>query len=233
MYELPLGNGEKGNSSGICYHLKNEDVDWAVKLYYEKPCDEKFYPTLGELKVLGEIHEQVIPVIVSEYPVFDSGGDYIGCVAPFIYEPRGKTKEILYQEPLENVLNGLHKIQETIPTFTKYKVVVNDWAIWNMKIGVTKNLEMGMYLFDDSFYEISDASSETIEEWNQMELSYLIFTMIEQYFVDVEYESMTQKEFCSRFEEKNSLRLLEQESRGYSNLESYLESAKEKNYRMN
>ena len=57
--------------------------------------------------------------------------------------------------------------------------------------------------------------------------------MIEQYFADVEYESMTQKEFCSRFEEKNSLRLLEQESRGYSNLESYLESAKEKNYRMN
>ena len=54
--------------------------------------------------------------------------------------------------------------------------------------------------------------------------------MIDQYFFrngNIKYESMAQREFCYRFQESkyHPLSLLEQESRGYLNLEVYLESA--------
>lgn len=238
VYELPLEGGIKGETSGICYHLKDEDVDWVVKLYYDTSWDEKVYPTLEELEVISRIHEQVMPVIVSEYPVFDSNEDYVGCAAPFIYESKGKTKKILYREPIENILDGLHKIQQVIPIFTKHRIVVNDWTIWNMRIGTIKDLKIGMYLFDDSFYEVSNLSDKMIEGLNQREFNNLIFTIIDDYFFrngNIKYDSMEQQEFCDRFGKSkySPLSLLENESRGYPNLETYLESAKEKQYRMN
>ncbi len=223
MYELPLVGGMNGKTSGVCYHLKNETVDWIVKLYYEEDWDEKLYPTLEELEFFGSIHEKIVPIIVSHYPVFDSSGKYIGCCAPFIYEPHGKTKDVIYQKLSHEILLQLHKVENTLPIATENKIALNDLTLFNMKYGMTKDLKGGIYLFDDSFYEVSSMSKETLTKWNQNEFNELIYTIVALYFFrngETQYESDAQKEFVARFhgEIDHSLALLEEESKGFQTL---------------
>lgn len=245
LYQLPLTHAIKGETSGICYHLKNENVDWAVKLYYKN--EEKIYqiyPTLLELQKICSIQKQVVPVMVSEYPVFDEFNQYIGCCSPFIDETRGKTCEILYKESVDLILEGLYKIQETLSIFTKNYIEVSDWSLSNMKFGSVKNLDFGMYLYDDSFYGLSDVPKWHLAERNAAELNHLIYTIISDYydyhnkkedaFLLSEEELGYRDAFCNRFNywerSESSLVLLEKESHKFPNLEAYLEDAREKQY---
>ena len=238
MYELSLVGGVKGNTSGVCYHLKDETVDWAVKLYYEEDWDEKLYPTLEDLEFFGRIHERIAPIIVSQYPVFDSSGRYIGCCAPFIYESQGKTEDVIYQKPSHEILMELHKVEDILPIATENRIALNDLTLFNMKYGKTKDLKQGIYLFDDSFYEVSSMSKEKLTKWNQNELNELIYTIVALYFFknrETQYESDEQKEFFARFhgEIDNSLALLEEESGSFQTLGDYLEFVRKKKYRIN
>lgn len=242
QYSLSLDYAMIGKTSGVCYHLVEGGVDLAIKLYYCPEEFEKIYPSLFELNQFCAISDSVFPVLVSKAPVFDEVGNYIGCSTPFIHEFFGATKEVLYQAPLEFVFQGLSNFQKTLSTFSQNKIHIFDWRISNMKIGWVKDIGLGMFLYDDSYYYLSDLSERELKQENQKEFNHLIASMILDYYY-FEYGStlFSSREernrrfnFSDRFDlpyPSSALSLLEKEARGSLTLGSYLDQVIERGYR--
>lgn len=240
QYSLSLDHEMIGKTSGICYRLVEDGIDLAVKLYYSSLEEEKIYPSLLELNQFCAICDRVFPVLVSKAPVFDEFGNYIGCSMPFIHEMFGITKEILYQEPLDFVLEGLSRFQNTLSVFSQNKICVFDWRVSNMKIGWVKDLGFGMFLYDDSYYSLSDLPTKELEKENQRVFNHLIASMIVDYYLSQDIEVSSSKEeskkrwaFCDQFDLEfplSALSLLEKEASGFLTFGDYLDEVKNRGY---
>lgn len=160
-YSLDLIPVSKGGFSGVTYHLKEDGLDLAVKLYNQYSnslMDYSWYPEFYALEYFIKVSDYTYPVLLSKFVVTDEDDNYIGCASPFIYETRGNIEECIFKLPREMVLNGLLSIINTVPIFNKAQIVLDDWNINNMKFGNIQGLGEAFYMFDDSNYRIGDTS---------------------------------------------------------------------------
>lgn len=225
LYKLNLKNGIHGKSSGVCYHLQDKNQDLAVKIYYNKHGDNDF-PEDWEIEIFGEIHTQVLPVVLSQAPVYNEKGDYIGCCSPYLYETKGKTREILYTLPRDYILNCLSRLEETIPVFSENRIELCDWSIYNVMLSEGKMLPFDMHLIDDTFYRLTKSNPQLLTQENRGCLSDLIISIIENHTLNgVDYSVSNCPYFLnlrSTLGEKyDPITYLEKESRGYFNLDDY------------
>lgn len=228
MYSLDSSSKICGNTTGICYHLVTGEEDLAVKIYYEGVD----YPRQEEIEFFGKFSKEVVPVLISKYPVFDESRNYIGCAAPFIEETQGKAKDILYTMQSEKFLNGMIEIQEKLFVFDRNGIFLSDWGIHNLMIGKGQQIPFGIYLVDDSYYMRVDFD---VELHNQQVFYQLIRSIVGHYLrkkglfnCHMEEEEET---FLNDFLEALTLSnpffctipKLEKEMTGYNNLQEYLD----------
>lgn len=148
VYQLNSEVVGKPGFSGTVYHL-NEDVDLAVKIYHQN--DSGLFPEKEDIGYFADCADQTLPVLLSQYAVFDLSGNYIGCAAPFLYEV-SDTKKAIFQLSREKFLEYFHDIFATIPIFDQLGIELNDWSIQNIILGQGQHLRKRLYVIDDSNY---------------------------------------------------------------------------------
>ncbi len=229
MYHLhSREKGQGGITSGTVYHLCQDNVDLAVKLYLDID-DEVDYPDLETITYFSSVSSQVLPVVVSHSPVFDQEGAYIGCSAPFLYESRGNTNDLLYTLPKEEVFSYLYSLCHTVDIFTELHIQLCDWAIYNLRFGenTTYQLPFSLYMIDDSFYEQQkDKPIKELSLINRMEMNRLIISIVDEFFdgEDLAIRHI-KKEYINRYDlASNPLRLLEKDCEPYNTLGEFFSS---------
>ncbi len=228
----PREKGQGGRTSGTVYHLCQDNVDLAVKLYLN--LDEvEDYPDLETITYFGSISSQVLPVVVSHSPVFDQEGDYIGCSAPYLYESKGKTSDLLCNLPKKEVFSYLHSLNQTIDIFTDLHIQLCDWAIYNLRFGenASYQLPFSLYMIDDSFYEQQDdITTKELSLINRMEMNRLIASIADDFF---HTEGVTllksEREYVKKYDYvSDPLRLLEKDCKPYATLGEFFSSVHHK-----
>ncbi|HIT22206.1 MAG TPA: hypothetical protein IAB56_04485 [Candidatus Scybalousia intestinigallinarum] len=224
--------GQGGRTTGTVYHLCQDNVDLAVKLYLN--LDEvEDYPDLETITYFGVISSQVLPVVVSHSPVFDQEGAYIGCSAPFLYESKGNTSDLLCNLPKKEVFSYLHSLNQTIDIFTDLHIQLCDWAIYNLRFGenVSYQLPFSLYMIDDSFYEqCDDQTTKDLYLINRMEMNHLIASIADE-FLSAREDILpkVEREYVKRYEHvSDSLRLLEKDCEPYATLGEFFSSVHQK-----
>ena len=224
--------GQGGRTTGTVYHLCQDNVDLAVKLYLN--LDEvEDYPDLETITYFGVISSQVLPVVVSHSPVFDQEGAYIGCSAPFLYESKGNTSDLLCNLPKKEVFSYLHSLNQTIDIFTDLHIQLCDWAIYNLRFGenVSYQLPFSLYMIDDSFYEqCDDQTTKDLYLINRMEMNHLIASIADEFLsARVDILPKVEREYVKRYEHvSDSLRLLEKDCEPYATLGEFFSSVHQK-----
>lgn len=227
-YELDLKQGIKGKTNGICYRLKTEEEDLAVKIFYPR-ID---HISEQEIEVFQKIESQVHPVLISKYPAFSVQGEYIGSVSSFIQETeKGKSKDLLYTMEKDFVLENLEMIQGTLPIFNQHQILLFDFGVHNILIGRGTHLPQGIYLIDDSYDTVS--SSDT--EFHNQEEFYRLLCSIVKYHLGESGGPLEDEEFVSEYLNEFMKHLvnsrlfyevipqLEKEMRPYSTFQEYLD----------
>ena len=192
IYQIDLKQGVKGKSRSICYRLKTEEEDLAVKIFYP----HFDHISEEEIKVFQKIESQVHPVLISKYPVYDIHEEYIGSASSFIEEDeKGNSKNLLYTREKDFVLEKLAMIQETLSTFDEYKISLFDFGVHNLLIGRGTHLPHGIYLIDDSYDMVS--SSDT--EFHNQEEFYRLLRSIVKYHLGQNRGPLENEEFVDEY----------------------------------
>lgn len=225
LYRLNTKDGIFGKSSGVCYHLQEKNQDLAVKIYYNKNGDNDF-PEDWEIEIFGEIFEDVLPVVLSQAPVYNEKGKYIGCCSPYLYETKGNTGDILYTFPRNYIFECLTKLEDTISIFSENRIELCDWSIYNVMISEGKNIPFDMHIIDDTFYRLTTSNPKVLNQENRSCLSDLLVSIVEYYSLSNGGNSNINYPYflnlISKVGQKyDPVSYLEKESRGYSNLDEY------------
>lgn len=178
--KMRLNKKKNDSTSGVCYHLQDEDFDLSVKIYYKKDPLGGDYPWFPDEQVLQkfiQISPNTYPVLLSQYFVRDFHGDYIGCARECIYPSYENTVDAIFDLPKEYIFPYFQAIQDIIPTFDQAGIVLDDWNYYNVMLGKTKTLPVSLFVFDDSNYTISDADFSS----NQSEFEHLLEDLVEEY----------------------------------------------------
>lgn len=177
-------------TSGTCYHLRDGDLDLAVKIYHkEDPMDGEYpwFPEEDMLQKFIQLAPYTFPVLLSQYFVRDIQGDYIGCARECIYPSYKNTVDAIFKLPKEQVFPYFQSIQDTIYLFDQASIVLDDWNSYNVMLGKTMTLPTSLFVFDDSSYSVSDNDKVN----NQFEFDHLIEDLTENYLENISLSNAT------------------------------------------
>ncbi len=236
IYQIDLKQGIKGKTNGICYQLKTEEEDLAVKIFYLRAdrLSEK------EIEVFKTIESEVHPIVISKYPVFDTQGQYIGSASSFIHEDvKQESKNRLYQLEKEFLLENLGMIQEKLPIFDQHHILLNNLGIHNLLIGRGTRLPHGIYLINDSYDMLATFDTEF---HNQKEFYRFLCSIIKYHLVTIrgfegEEEDITEylNQFMNQLMDSRlfyeTIPQLEKKMASFSTLQEYLDDYYETGFR--
>ena len=179
IYQIDLKQGIKGKKNGICYQLKTEEEDLAVKIFYS----HMDHISKKELAIFKTIESEVQPILISKYPVFDIQGEYIGSASSFIYEDvKEGSRRRLYQLDKEFLLENLEMIQEKLSIFDQHHILLYNLGIHNLLIGRGTHLPHGIYLINDSYDMVTTSDTEF---HNQEEFYRFLRSMIKYHLIEI------------------------------------------------
>lgn len=167
-------------ASGKCYKIYTDDKILTVKLYLKEPTlldDEIFFPNQETLEKFIKLSGYTDPILLSQYLVRDSDGNYIGCAREYIEPSAPNTTEAVFHLPKEKALEQFQKIEEKIPIFDDNDILLDDWNSYNIMLGRIENGEEKLYIFDDSSYIFSSYCKQS----NHHEFTHLVEDMIDEY----------------------------------------------------
>lgn len=221
VYFLPDEKVAPIGASGTVYRLDTGDEDLAVKIYHSEPIlddDEIYYPTIGDLNYFIDFSPEVLPILLSKYAVEDEDHQYVGCATDFITETRGSTTDALFTLPKDIIFNYLHQLWDTIPTLDAWGISSSDWSLSNIMLGKSRRLPEGIYLFDDSNYEVSREHTDNIWEAN-----FLIEEIVEEYCSSRFDEEIYRRILSRVSQQDNPLAYLERQCKNHKTIGSSLD----------
>lgn len=169
-------------ASGSCYKVYTDDQILTVKLYLsESPLsgEEIFFPDEEILKKFIKLSPYTSPILLSQYLVRDSNGNYIGCARDYIEASSPNTIEALFRLPKKESLSHFQQIEEKLSIFDENGILVDDWNSYNVMLGRIENGDEKLYIFDDSSYMLSSHYRYS----NHREFTHLVEDMIEEYLL--------------------------------------------------
>lgn len=180
-------------SSGTCYHLENQNLNLAVKIYHTsdsrvaKMFGKIVFPDEKVLNKLIDVSAISSPILLSQYVVRDKNGSYIGCARDFIESQYSSDDciQAFFQFPKEKIFSYLQNIQSNISILDTHHIRVNDWIVDNSLFGTKDGVE-GLYIFDDSDYFISD----DILDFNYLAFNDFIADFVDGFLVEDSYQSV-------------------------------------------
>ena len=175
-------------------------------------------PYFGGTQCFIEASSSVLPILVSQFAVYNEEYDYIGCARPFLYSSKGDVGSLLFQLPRELVLQQVLSIFQVIPIINSYGIILEDVSIPNSIWGFSKNLREGLYLIDDSSYSIDKDTYENEQIPNlfcEVLFSYFDFSSFD--------EDIPNRMIQDMRERANYVDFLLENSSGYSTLGEFFD----------
>ena len=235
-FELDLSNGSIPGYSGTVYKLVNNSEDLAVKIYRSKieyvgENQDDWFPTSDELEHFINFSSIMYPIILSRYKVLDENDKYIGCCGYYVEETKGKTEEIIFDFPRDDLFKNIHGLYSKIPMVSLAGIILDDWRIENIKYGTITKFpqEERLYVFDDSNYEKSDLDTKSILTLNYSCFEDFILDLVQYFYRYSKYSNTCGKDknlyenFTNMIRlSKNRFNYLEEKSKDYPNIKEFL-----------